>query len=126
MNVLVSSTKLTYVIKLSRYSTIISVAQTSNYLRGCHAPVGVSRLLTWRKLRAGCQIRKTEETEMKPTAVPRTNPGMEKISVNDSESLDEVGIVVTFPELDTHVLLSGAPQSPGFPGKKALVFCVCI
>jgi len=64
---------------------------------------------------------------MKPTAVPRMNPGMEKISVNDeSESLDEVGVVVTFPELDTHVLLIGGPQSPGFPGKKALVFCVCI
>lgn len=62
---------------------------------------------------------------MKPTAVPRTNPGMEKISVKESESLlDEVGVVVEFPELDTHVLLSGAPQSPGFPGKKALVFCV--
>lgn len=65
---------------------------------------------------------------MKPTAVPRMNPGMEKISVNDeSESLDEVGVVVvTFPELDTHVLLIGEPQSPGFPGKKALVFCVWI
>lgn len=76
---------LTCIIKLSRYFAIMSVAQTCNYLRGCHAPVGVSRLLMWRKLRAGCQKRKTEETEMKPTAVPRTKPGMEKISVNESE-----------------------------------------
>lgn len=66
---------------------------------------------------------KTKETVTKPMTAPRNTPGMEKISVNVSFSELDAG-VVTFVEV-SQTLVSGAPQSPGLPGRKEVFVCVC-
>ena len=80
----------------------------------------------WRKFRAGSQSTKKVENDRKPMAVPKRNPGTEKISENaeSEDSLDEPELVEFAVELVVHVLLRGAPQSPAFPGQNASVPCV--
>jgi hypothetical protein len=86
--------------------------------------VGRARnLLRLRKLRAGSHVMKTKETVKKPMTAPRNTPGTEKISVNVSFSELDAG-VVTFLEV-SQTLVSGAPQSPGLPGRKEVFLCVC-
>jgi hypothetical protein len=87
--------------------------------------VGFSRLLTWRKVRAGSQSTKKVENETKPMAVPKRNPGTEKTSENADESEDSSLELVEFAvELVAHVLLRGAPHSPVLLGRNASAPCV--